>query len=160
MSLRLLCRSVPCVAALLALAGCGDSTGPCGGGGNSLCGSASNVYKLVFEKVECFRMDQAGTPNAYIVQYVDKVGNMPVKIVVNAPVVQGEEKDLVKTGGTIKHTMPSASEFPDMKEGKIFFDGLGAIGGACNGRFYITFVNTGSTLDGTFETSLKLLSAP
>lgn len=146
--------------AALALGGCSNVTGPCGGGGNALCGSAAKTYKLDFERVECFRMDQSGTPNAYIVQYVDKAGNMPVKIVINPPLVQGEDKDLVKTGGTIKHTMPSANEFPDMKDAKIVFDSLGDIGGPCEGKFYITFVTTGSTLDGTFDTTLKLLSAP
>jgi hypothetical protein len=147
----------------LVLAGCGSGTGPCSTTGNALCGSARETYKLDFDHVDCYRMDVSGQPNAYIVQYVDKVGNMPVKIVVNAkdpPVRQGEEVDLMATGGTIKHTMPSANEFPEMKGGKIIFDGLGDIGGSCDGRFYITFVKTGSTLDGSFDATLKLLSAP
>jgi hypothetical protein len=145
----------------LAFAGCGGGSAACGTTTcNALCGSVQQTYKLDFERVECLRMDQGGQPNAYIVQYVDKVGNMPVKIVVNAPVKQGEDKDLVATGSTIKHTMPSASEFPEMKEGKIIFDGLGDIGGSCDGRFYVTFVKTGSTLDGGFCATMKLLSAP
>ncbi len=46
-----------------ALAGCSSGTGTCGGG-NSLCGSVQDTYKLDFDHVDCLRMDQGGQPYA------------------------------------------------------------------------------------------------
>jgi hypothetical protein len=145
------------------LAGCDGA----GGGGNALHGSAANNYTLTFDHVDIYRQDKASVINAYIVEYVDSNKNLPVKLVVNAPIAQGEEKSLVKSG-TLIRAMPDTAQFPDMQEkdtkgtliSKIVFDTLGDIGSDVSGRFYVTFVGTGSTLNGEFSGTLKLQTAP
>jgi hypothetical protein len=146
----------------LSVVGCSGA-----GGGSALHGSASTTYNLTFDHVEIYRQDKGSTPNAYIVQYVDINKNLPVKLIVNAPVAQGEEKSLV-SGGVLTRAMPDAAQFPQMQEkdakgtliSKVIFDELGNIGDSVSGRFYVTFVGSGSTLNGEFSGTLRQQAAP
>ncbi len=148
-------RELACsVAALgLLLVGCGS------GSSNRLYGSVKEAYGgLPFDQVEVKRQD----PDAsYIVYYRESNGNIQVKVVAKAPVVEGVQKDLVKDGALERHTNPMSS-FPDMESGNITFDTLSDVGSSVSGRFYVTFqanpasgLTVKGTLNGEFSATLQ-----
>jgi hypothetical protein len=105
---------------------------------------------------------------AVIINYLYQPGTsksrIPVKLIVNAPVAAGQEKDL-KTEGAVTRSMPDGSEFPKaMKKATVTFDSLGEVGQNAAGKFYVTFeadpqkgLTTEGTLDGEFSATLQQL---
>jgi len=141
--------------------------GACGGdASNSLGGSVLSSYNLDFDQVQVQRQIYNGKSMAIIVQYVYELGTtsqrIPVKIMVNEPVVAGQQKDL-KVDGAVTRVMPDGSEFPkDLKTATITFDSLGEVGQNASGKFYVTFeadplkgLTTEGTLDGEFSATLQ-----
>ncbi|MCC6746236.1 MAG: hypothetical protein IT371_01170 [Deltaproteobacteria bacterium] len=143
------------LSALLLVAACGGGAAS----GNRLFGSAETQYDLVFDAVQIHRQESRGQMVAMIVTYLRGPGTnkqaIPVKVVANAPVAEGQEKDLMKEGA-LTRVMQDASQFSEMKSGKVIFDTLGGAGSAAKGRFYVTFVK-GSTLNGEFSGTVELL---
>lgn len=143
-----------CSLLILGLAGC-DGIGDC----NELGGAVVTTFNLDFSRVDIKKQINNGVFTAMIVEYVNtnKKGcsspvdtcPRPVKVVANAPIKEGEKRDLVKYG-VITRIMDDGSVFKDLKEGFIKFDELGDVGSHAEGEFYGTFQDGGLTINGKF----------
>jgi len=137
------------------LAGCDDTAG------SRLGGSVYETYNLTFNTIKIKKQVVGGTFQAMIVEYVNDSGGcanaceIPVKVVINAPVSGGEKKDLAKDGA-VTRVMKDNSQFPDLDKGNITFHDLPDVGGDASGEFYATFVG-GTTLNGEFSGTVQLL---
>jgi hypothetical protein len=117
---------------------------------NKLGGAVAITYDLGFNKVTIEKQTKNGEFQALRVTYLnDDSGDIPVRVVANAPVEEGKKKDLATKEATVYRVMQNNSQFPDVKEGHITFDSLGGVGDDADGRFYATFVD-GTTLNGDF----------
>jgi hypothetical protein len=144
----------PLLSLVLFLAyGCGGS----GSGSNSLSGSAETTFNLSFDTVRITRQEHQGQFVAMIVAYIktEKSGERtPVKVVANAPVEEGQKKDLLNEGSLSRAF--DGSEFPKMKDGFVLFDSLGTKEGeSTSGEFFVAFT-TGTTLNGDFSAGLTV----
>jgi hypothetical protein len=151
-------RSLLCFAALATAAlaaGCDDTAG------GRLGGSVYETYNLTYNTINIKKQVVGGTFQAMIVEYVNKTGGcgnaceIPVKVVINAPISAGEKKDLAKDG-SVTRVMKDNSQFPDLDKGNITFHDLPDVGGEAEGEFYATFVG-GTTLNGDFSGTVQLL---
>lgn len=145
------------LAALLALAGCGDGTGD-----NELSGSSVKSYNLAFDSVVVQKQTAGGVFKAMVVRYIKqrKGANPsnPVVVVANAPVKEGEKKDITGNNGSIYRVMDDGSVFPDVKTGHITFSSLGEVGEKGAGEFYVTFNDSlKTTLNGTFSATVTAI---
>lgn len=135
-----------------------------GGCGDDACTSLKGPpgYDLVFDSVSIERQESGGNPDAMIIRYIKKLKNgieeVPAKIIANWPVEEGKQKDIKPPNGALSRTMQNQVQFPDMESGNITFDKLGGEGQEASGKFYITFVKSGGTLNGEFCGTVKLLS--
>lgn len=134
--------------------GCGDDA--C----NSLKGPPG--FDLVFDSVSIERQESGGNPDAMIVRYVKKLKSggeeIPAKVIANWPVEEGKQMNIMPPNGNLSRTMQNQVQFPDMESANITFDKLGGAGQEASGKFYITFVKSGGTLNGEFCGTVKLLS--
>jgi hypothetical protein len=125
---------------------------------NKLGGAVAITYDLGFNKVTIEKQTKAGQFQAMRVTYLnDDSGDIPVRLVANAPVEEGKKKDLATKEATVYRVMQNNSQFPDVKEGHITFDTLGGAGDDADGRFYATFVD-GTTLNGEFCGTVRELT--
>lgn len=149
-----------CSLFLLGSTGC-DGLDDC----NELGGAVVTTFNLDFSRVDIKKQVNTGVFTAMIVEYVNSnvkgcssptdTCPRPVKVVANAPVKQGEKRDLVKYG-VITRIMTDGSVFKDLKEGFIVFDELGDVGSHAEGEFYGTFID-GITINGKFCGDVKQL---
>jgi hypothetical protein len=153
MSRSLLPFALSTLLALLALSSACNGTES-----NRLFGSAATTYALDFTHVDIYKQTKGGVFMAAIVEYVNetkKGREIPVKVVANAPVVEGQDKDLLAEGAIIR-VMPDGSQFKNIEQGHINFDSLPDAGADASGAFYITFIG-GSTLNGEFSAKVQAL---
>lgn len=149
--------------ALVALLGLlvASLTGACG---DDACTSLKGPpgYDLVFDSVSIERQESGGNPDAMIIRYIKKlksgVEEVPAKVIANWPVEAGKQKDIKPPNGNLSRTMQNQVQFPDIESGNITFDKLGGAGQEASGKFYITFAQSGGTLNGEFCGTVKLLS--
>lgn len=137
----------------------GLAAGCNGSQSNRLFGSASTIYNLDFTSVRVNKQVIGGVFKAMVLEYVNErksSAEIPVKVVANAPVTEGQQKDLVKEGAVYR-VMGDGSQFKAMQKGTITFEDLPDPGGDCSGEFYITFVEGGITLNGEFSATLGKL---
>jgi len=145
----------------------GLALGACGTDANVLSGSIMGAYGgLPFVKVEVLRQEMQGKVEAMHVRYVDDKGGIQVHVIAKAPVVEGQEKDLLKDGGLQRDVAVGTgkdSDFPEMKSGRFIFDTLGDVGSLAVGHFWITFkanpssgLTVENTLNGDFSAPLQL----
>jgi len=131
----------------------------CGGDGGDLGGTATKDFNLSYDSVLIQRQEVGGEPTAMLVSYRRGSGNsveIPVKVVVNWPIKEGEARDLVQYG-RVDHVTNDGGSFPELQTGTITFDSLGSIGEGASGEFFATFVS-GGTLNGKFDGTVQLLS--
>lgn len=146
--------------ALLLLVGCDGTEG------DRLFGSAARTFNLDFTFIRIEKQVVGGVFDAMIVKYVNKPKpdsseHWPVKVVANAPIEEGKEKDLVASdAGSVERLMPDGSQFDPMLSGVITFFELGDVGQKASGEFFITFDNSKhTTLNGVFSGTVELVGS-
>lgn len=143
------------LAALIALAGCGDPP-------NLLDGSIKQSHDLTFDAVELrYLSDQAVYQLSYF-NSLDEAGTSAdtvAKVTFNEPaggVVVEQPIDLLapESAGNVERVTAKDDPFPsDLEKATATFFTTPVIGEIAKGEFAITFAN-GKTLNGAFETEL------
>ena len=137
----------------------------CGGTGNSLSGSVSEVYSLDFDGVAATIFDRY-----LIIEYTRaaegaSAGGKVVKLTVDMTgliVEPGKEIDLTEAvgqgaRGSLQQVLGQTVEFP-MATGTLILNQVPAGGGKVSGRFFTRLTNpSGRTLNGEFDAVAKQL---
>jgi hypothetical protein len=137
LGLATICSALP-----LFLLGCSDGAGGC----NDLRGPSG--YNLAWDTVEVAQVSNAGTPRSIVVRYKNK-GEIPVKVVIDLPVTNGEPKDIMKHG-SLSRIMNDGQQFPEMDQGKVTIHDFEGAGKDASGQFNVTFKGTGGSINGEF----------
>lgn len=134
--------------------GCGAESS-----GNKLSGSVERSFNLEFDQVKIERQESNNAWIAMIVTYLNSsTGEIPVKVVANAPIEAGVKHDLV-TDGKVDRFVQNGAKFknpPQAGKAHITFDTLGQVGESASGNFFVTF-SDGSTLNGAFSGTVTQL---